>query len=386
MAATISPSLSPIPFNRSHTPANALGYMQQAMQNGHISGNGPFTRKCEEMLGAILGTKALLTTSCTDALEMAALLLEIGPGDEVIVPSFTFVSTVNAFVLRGARAVFCDIRPDTLNMDESALDRLITPRTKAIVPVHYAGVGCEMNAILDIARRRGVAVVEDNAHGLFGKYNGQLLGTFGRFATLSFHETKNISCGEGGALLMNQPDDVRRAEILREKGTDRARFFRGEVDKYSWVDVGSSFLPSDLLAALLRAQLEERENVQHARKRIWDFYAANLAAWADEHHANLPFVPSHCEQPFHMFYLLTRSTEQRDALISFLKSRNILSVFHYLPLHLSAMAQRCAAGEPQCPVTEDVSGRLVRLPFYVGLSESDQMRVVEAIRAFPDVN
>ncbi len=382
MAATTRPSLSPIPFNRAHFPAKAFGYMQQAIENGHISGNGPFTRKCEEMLRALLGTKALLTTSCTDALEMTALLLDIGPGDEVIVPSYTFVSTVNAFVLRGARVAFCDIRPDTLNMDDSALDGLITPRTKAIVPVHYAGVGCEMNTILDIARRHGVAVVEDNAHGIFGKYNGQLLGSFGRFATLSFHETKNISCGEGGALLMNHPDDVRRAEILREKGTDRARFFRGEVDKYSWVDIGSSFLPSDLLAALLCAQLEERETIQRERKRIWDCYAANLAGWAGDRQINLPFVPSHSEQPFHMFYLLMRSTEQRDALISFLKSRNIFSVFHYLPLHLSNMARRCAAREPRCPVTEDVSGRLVRLPFYAGLSENDQMRVVEAIQEF----
>ncbi|MBZ5676519.1 MAG: dTDP-4-amino-4,6-dideoxygalactose transaminase [Acidobacteriia bacterium] len=382
MAAFPSHSPSPIPFNRSHIPAKALEYMQQAMENGHISGNGPFTRKCEEMFSAILGTKALLTTSCTDALEMTGLLLDVGPGDEVIVPSFTFVSTVNAFVLRGAGVVFSDIRPDTLNMDHSALDRLITPRTKAIVPVHYAGVGCEMNAVQDVARRHGVALVEDNAHGLFGKYNGQLLGTFGRFATLSFHETKNISCGEGGALLMTQPDDFRRAEILREKGTDRARFFRGEVDKYSWVDVGSSFLPSDLLAALLYSQLEERETIQRARKRIWDCYASELAGWAGEHKVRLPFVPGHCEQPFHMFYLLMPSVEQRDALISFLKTRQILSVFHYLPLHLSAMAQRCAAAEPHCPVTEDVSGRLVRLPFYTGLSESDQMRVVDAVHEF----
>ncbi len=382
MAAKSSPSLSPIPFNRSHIPAKALEYMQQAMENGHISGNGPFTRRCEELLGAIVGAKALLTTSCTDALEMAALLLDIGPGDEVIVPSFTFVSTVNAFVLRGARIAFCDIRPDTLNLDDSAVDRLITPRTKAIVPVHYAGVGCEMNTLLDIAHRRGVDIVEDNAHGLFGKYDGQLLGTFGRFATLSFHETKNISCGEGGALLMNQPDDVRRAEILREKGTNRARFFRGEVDKYSWVDIGSSFLPSDLLAALLCAQLEERETIQRARKKIWDCYASELANWADEHGVSLPFVPAHCEQPFHMFYLRMPSMEQRDALIAFLKARNIWSVFHYLPLHLSDMARRCAAAEPRCPVTEDVSGRLIRLPFYSGLSESDQMRVVEAIHEF----
>ena len=382
MAAQSSPSLSPIPFNRSHIPTKALGYMQQAMEDGHISGNGPFTRRCEEMLGAILGNTALLTTSCTDALEMTALLLDIGPGDEVIVPSFTFVSTVNAFVLRGARIAFCDIRPDTLNLDDSSLYRLITPRTKAIIPVHYSGVGCEMDTILDVARTYNVDVVEDNAHGLFGKYKGQLLGTFGRFATLSFHETKNISCGEGGALLMNQPDDVRRAEILREKGTERARFFRGEVDKYSWVDIGSSFLPSDLLAALLYAQLEERETIQRARQRIWDRYSSELAGWAGEHNVRLPFVPAHCEQPFHMFYLRMPSMEQRDALIAFLKTRNILSVFHYLPLHLSDMGRRYAAGEPRCPVTEDVSGRLVRLPFYTGLSENDQMRVVEAILEF----
>jgi dTDP-4-amino-4,6-dideoxygalactose transaminase len=239
-----------------------------------------------------------------------------------------------------------------------------------------------MNTIADVARRHGVAVVEDNAHGLFGKYNSQPLGTFGRFAALSFHETKNISCGKGGALLMNQPDDVRRAEILREKGTERARFFRGEVDKYSWVDIGSSFLPSDMLAALLCAQLEERETIQRARKRIWDCYAAQLAGWAGEHQVGLPFIPAHCEQHFHMFYLLMPSMEQRDALISFLKARNILSVFHYLPLHVSAMGRRCAASEPRCPVTEDVSGRLIRLPFYMGLSEDDQMRVVEAIHEF----
>jgi dTDP-4-amino-4,6-dideoxygalactose transaminase len=374
--------LAPIPFNRSYTPANALEYMRQAMENGHISGNGPFTRKSEAMLAAILGTKALLTTSCTDALEMAALLLDIGPGDEVIVPSFTFVSTVNAFVMRGARPVFCDIRPDTLNLDDSALDGLITARTKAIVPVHYAGVGCEMKTILDVAQRHGVDVVEDNAHGLFGEYDGQLLGTFGRFAALSFHETKNISCGEGGALLLNQPADLRRAEILREKGTERARFFRGEVDKYSWVDVGSSFLPSDLLAALLCAQLEQRKTIQHARRLIWERYAAHLADWAGQHGVTLPFVPAHCEQPFHMFYLLMPSTEQRDKLISFLKARHILSVFHYLPLHLSDMARRCAAVEWPCPVTEDVSGRLVRLPFYTGFSEDDQMRVIAAVQEF----
>jgi dTDP-4-amino-4,6-dideoxygalactose transaminase len=316
---------------------------------------------------------------------MAALLLEIGSGDEVIVPSFTFVSTVNAFVLRGARPVFIDIRPDTLNLDERELDRLITPRTKAIVAVHYAGVGCEMDSILDIAQRRCVAVVEDNAHGLFGKYNGKYLGTFGCLAAQSFHETKNFTCGEGGALLINNPKYIERAEIIREKGTNRSRFFRGEVDKYTWLDLGSSYLPSDILAAFLCAQLEARERIQTTRRRIWEYYYLHLREWAQSHHVRLPIVPRHCEQSYHMFYLLMSSLEEREGLIKHLKARRILSVFHYLPLHLSAMGRRFGGKEGDCPVTEEVSNRLVRLPFYNNLSEADLAFVVNAINEL-DVN
>src|SRR5512137_2561871 len=266
-----------IPFNQPCLSGNEIQYMADAINNKHISGDGTFTQKCHQLIEQQLGAqKALLTTSCTHALEMAALLLAIVPGDEVIVPAFTFVSTVNAFVLRGARPVFIDIRPDTLNLDESQLERLITPRTRAIVVVHYAGVGCEMDAILGIAGRYGIPVVEDNAHGLFGKYRGRFLGTFGCLATQSFHETKNFTCGEGGALLINDPQYVERAEIIREKGTNRSRFFRGEVDKYTWVDHGSSYLPSEILAAFLLAQLEEWPAIQNRRKAIWDRYHAEL--------------------------------------------------------------------------------------------------------------
>jgi dTDP-4-amino-4,6-dideoxygalactose transaminase len=369
-----------VPFNRPCLVGNEPFYMAQAVQLGHISGDGHFSRQCHELLERELGVrKALLTTSCTHALEMAALLLDIGPGDEVIVPSFTFVSTVNAFVLRGARPVFIDVRPDTLNLDETKLERLITPRTKAIVPVHYAGVGCEMDAILEVAQRYGVAVVEDNAHGLFGKYKGRYLGTFGSLATQSFHETKNFTCGEGGALLINDPQYIERAEILREKGTNRSRFFRGQVDKYSWVDVGSSYLPSDILAAFLYAQLEARAEIQAKRRHLWHYYYEHLRDWAEEHHVRLPIVPPHCEQSYHMFYLLMPSLEQRQALIAYLKSCGILSVFHYLPLHLSDMGRRFGGQEGDCPVTEEVSDRLVRLPFFNDLSPQDQEWVVHNV-------
>jgi len=369
-----------VPFNRPCLVGNEPFYMAQAVQLGHISGDGHFSRQCHELLERELGVrKALLTTSCTHALEMAALLLDIQPGDEVIVPSFTFVSTVNAFVLRGARPVFIDVRPDTLNLDETKLERLITPRTKAIVPVHYAGVGCEMDAILEVAQRYGVAVVEDNAHGLFGKYKGRYLGTFGSLATQSFHETKNFTCGEGGALLINDPQYIERAEILREKGTNRSRFFRGQVDKYSWVDVGSSYLPSDILAAFLYAQLEARAEIQAKRRHLWHYYYEHLRDWAEEHHVRLPIVPPHCEQSYHMFYLLMPSLEQRQALIAYLKSCGILSVFHYLPLHLSDMGRRFGGQEGDCPVTEEVSDRLVRLPFFNDLSPQDQEWVVHNV-------
>jgi dTDP-4-amino-4,6-dideoxygalactose transaminase len=370
-----------IPFNRASFEGNEHAYVAEAVANGHISGDGPFTKKCHELLQQELGVhKVLLTTSCTHALEMAALLLEIKPGDEVIVPSFTFVSTVNAFVLRGARPIFVDIHPDTLNMDESQLERLITPRTRAIVPVHYAGVGCEMDSIMNIAHHHDVPVVEDNAHGLFGKYNGRFLGTLGCVATQSFHETKNLTCGEGGALLINDQELAERAEILREKGTNRSRFFRGQVDKYTWVDIGSSYLPSDILAAFLYAQLEVREQIQSKRRRVWEYYYGHLHDWTREHDIRLPVIPAHCEQPYHMFYLLLPTLEVRQALIAHLKSRGILAVFHYLPLHLSDMGRRFGGRPGDCPITEDVSERLLRLPFYNGLTEGDQARVVGTIR------
>lgn len=376
-------SAAGIPFNRAVFSGNEYRYVEEAVRSGHISGDGPFARRCHALLEEQLGVrKALLTTSCTHALEMTALLLDIGPGDEVIVPSFTFVSTVNAFVLRGARPVFCDVRPDTLNLDEGRIEALVRPATRAIVAVHYAGVGCEMDAILGLARRRGLAVVEDNAHGLFGAYRGRSLGAIGELATLSFHETKNFTCGEGGALLINEPRFVERAEILREKGTNRSSFFRGQVDKYSWVDVGSSYLPSDILAAILLAQFERRDEIQARRKRVWSAYAAGLADWARSRGVQLPCVPAHCDQSYHMFYMLMPSLEERQALIRHLKQRDIAAVFHYLPLHLSTMGRRFGGQPGDCPVTEDISDRLIRLPFFDGLGVPEQDRVIEAVRQF----
>jgi dTDP-4-amino-4,6-dideoxygalactose transaminase len=375
--------ITPIPFNRAGLVGNELKYISQALEMGHISGDGRFTKKCHELIEKQLGVaKALLTTSCTHALEMAALLLDLQPGDEVIVPSFTFVSTANAFAMRGARPVFCDIRADTLNIDEQQLESLISTRTRAIVVVHYAGIGCEMDSILEIGTRHGIAIVEDNAHGLFGKFKGQNLGTFGCLATQSFHETKNFTCGEGGALLINNPRFVGRAEIIREKGTNRNRFFRGLVDKYTWVDLGSSYLPSDVLAAFLFAQFEHRDQIQSCRRRIWEYYNQHLAEWAGRNDVRLPFVPEHCEQPWHMFYMLMPSLQTRQALIDHLKKQEILSVFHYLPLHLSEMGRRWGGKEGDCPVTEDVSDRMIRLPFYNELNETDQDRVVSAVREF----
>lgn len=375
--------MSTIPFNQPFAAGKEFEYIRQAIKNVHTCGDGPFTKKCHSFLEQTLGVdKALLTTSCTHALEMAALLLNVQPGDEVIVPSFTFVSTVNAFVIRGAYPVFCDVRPDTLNLDENKLEKLITPRTKVIVPVHYAGVGCEMDAIMEIAKKYGVAVVEDNAHGLFGKYKGKYLGTFACMATQSFHETKNFNCGEGGALLLNDPQYIERAEIIREKGTNRSRFYRGQVDKYTWVDIGSSYLPSDMLAAYLYAQLEVYEQIQAKRQQIWEYYYEHLQDWAEKHNVRFPIVPDDCEQAYHMFYILMPSLEKRQALIAHLKAQNIISAFHYLPLHLSQMGRQFGGKEGDCPVTEDVSDRLLRLPFYNDLTEADQARVVAAICEF----
>jgi dTDP-4-amino-4,6-dideoxygalactose transaminase len=372
-----------IPFNRPYATGKEIDYIRAAIITPKLSGDGSFTARCHQLLEQSLGIqKMLLTTSCTHALEMAALLLNIGPGDEVIVPAFTFPSAANAFMLRGAKPVFVDIRADTLNIDESQIEQRISARTKAIFLVHYAGVGCEMDTIMTIARRHGTGVVEDNAHGLYGKYRGQYLGTLGQLATLSFHETKNFSCGEGGALLINDAQFNQRAEILREKGTDRSRFFRGEIDKYTWVDIGSSYLPSDLLAAFLRAQLEHRDQIQAMRQQMWEIYARELASWAEANGVRLPIVPAECEQSYHMFYVIMPSLESRQALISHLAGFGILAVFHYLPLHLSPMGLRFGGRHGDCPVTEDLADRLLRFPFFTGMTSSEQRQVIDAVRAF----
>jgi dTDP-4-amino-4,6-dideoxygalactose transaminase len=376
----ISSPTGAIPFNRSSLSGRELEYILQTITVGQIAGDQMFSRKCHALLEGELGVrKALLTTSCTHALEMAAILLDIQPGDEVIVPSFTFVSTPNAFVIRGGIPVFCDIRSDTLNLDETKLEALITPRTKAIVPVHYAGVGCAMEAIMDIANRHGIAVIEDNAHGLFGKYKGRWLGTFGQMAAQSFHETKNITCGEGGALLINNPRFEERAEIIREKGTNRARFFRGQVDKYSWVDVGSSYVMSDVLAAFLYGQLEQWKNIQAKRKAIWERYDAELRDWAEANGIRCPIVPEHCEQAYHMYYLLMPSLQARTNFIARLAEKGVTAVFHYLPLNQSEYVRSMASSGwrmTECPITQDVSDRLVRLPFYTSMTPKEQDMVI----------
>ncbi len=372
-----------IPFNKPYFAGNEVRYISETVAAGHISGDGQFTAACQELLTKLIGVhKTLLTTSCTHALDMSAMLLNLQPGDEVIVPSFTFVSTANAFVLRGARPVFADIRPDTLNIDEAQLEDLMTPRTRAVYLVHYAGVGCEMDAIGELAQRRGIPVIEDNAHGLLGTYRGRPLGSFGAMSTLSFHETKNFTCGEGGALQICWPEFADRAEVIREKGTNRSRFFRGQVDKYSWVDVGSSYLPSDLLAAYLYAQLELRDRIQARRAAIWERYYAGIQNWASREGVGLPVVPKHCNQPFHMFYMLLPSLEARCRLIQILRDQGILAVFHYLPLHLSKMGLELGGREGDAPVTEDISDRLLRLPFYNDLDDLSIDEVIEAVSAF----
>lgn len=372
-----------IPYNQPAVTGRELEYMARAVAAGHISGDGPFTKACHQHLEKLSGARrALLTTSCTHALEMCALLLNLGPGDEVICPPFTFVSTVNALVLRGAKPVFVDIRPDTLNLDETLIEAAITPRTRAILVVHYAGVACAMDVIADIARRHHLAIVEDNAHGLFGTFRGERLGSFGTMATLSFHETKNLTAGEAGALLLNDEQLIERAEILREKGTNRARFFRGQVDRYTWVDVGSSYLPSDILAAYLLAQIEGHEAIQARRQAIWRRYATELASWAEARGIGLPTVPDGCQHPAHIFYLMLPSLAMRTALIEYMKAKRILLVFHYQPLHLSDMGQKLGGAAGQCPVTERAADCLVRLPLFYQLTDAEQTRVLETLTAF----
>jgi dTDP-4-amino-4,6-dideoxygalactose transaminase len=371
-----------VPFNRPELAGREMEYMQDAVHRSHVSGDGWYTRRCHELLREILGVQhVLLTTSCTHALELAAMLLDVGPGDEIILPSFTFVSSANAFVLRGARPVFADIRPNTFNLDERDVECKITARTRVIVAVHYSGVACEMNALQQIADRAGAVIVEDAAHALFGSYQGRPLGTFGALATLSFHETKNVTCGEGGALVINEPGLFDRAEILREKGTNRSRFFRGEVDKYSWVDIGSSYLPSDLLAAFLFAQLERREESQRRRREIWETYATELAHWAVARGIQLPMVPDDCEQPYHLFPLLFPSLAEREEFRTRLSDADVHTAFHYLPLHLSKMGRSFGGQSGDCPVAESVSDRLLRLPLFNGLTEDEQRRAIDVILA-----
>jgi len=378
----VSTATSQIPFNRCLPVGRELEYVQNALASGVLAGDGRFTRECHDWFRRHLGVPgALLTTSGTHALEMTALLLDLRNGDEVIVPSFTFVSTINAFVLRGAKPVFADIRSDTLNLDERLLPSLITPRTKAIVVVHYAGVGCEMDSILATANRAGVPVVEDNAHGLLGRYRGRHLGTFGVLAAQSFHETKNVACGEGGALLLNHPALIERAEVLREKGTNRSKFFRGQIDKYNWVDIGSSYLPSELNAAFLLGQLESCDIIQHRRKQTWETYRAELQAWAASNGVSLPFVPEHCEHPYHMFYLLIPTLERRQAFIAHMKACGITTPFHYVPLHSSPMGQRLGGRPGDCPIAERISDQLVRLPLFNTMTDREAEQVVEAVLA-----
>ncbi len=369
-----------IPFNKPFIIGRELEYITQAVALGHLSGDGPFTKKCHAWMEQKFGAKkVLLTHSCTAALEMAAILADIQPGDEVIMPSYTFVSTANAFVLRGAVPVWCDIREDTLNIDETKIEALITPKTKAIVPVHYAGVGCEMDAIMEIAERHNLLVIEDAAQAVNATYKGRYLGTIGHLGAYSFHETKNFISGEGGALVINNGRFVERAEIIREKGTNRSKFFRGQVDKYTWVDVGSSFLPSELVAAFLYAQLEEVDKINEKRLSIWTAYYEGLKTLADTGNLRLPIIPSHCGHNAHMFYILLPTLEQRDALIAALKEQGIMTVFHYIPLHTAPMGRAVHPLIPSLPVTEELAPRLLRLPMFHELTEDCIRRIVEAI-------
>jgi len=370
-----------IPFNRPYSSPHGAGAMADAAARGHLSGDGHYTRLASEALKHRTGAQhALLTTSCTHALEMCALLIDVREGDEVIMPSFTFVSTANAFALRGARPVFVDIRPDTFNLDERLIEAAITPRTRAIVVVHYAGVACEMDEIVAVAQRHSLPVIEDNAHGFGGTYRGTPLGSIGALATLSFHETKNIQCGEGGALLINDESLLESAEIAREKGTNRSRFFRGQVDKYTWVSLGSSYLPSDLLAAYLSTQLDEFDSIQARRMHVWQRYRSELADWAAGRGFGFQVCPEDRKHPAHLFALLAPDLATRQAFITHLAEAGIKAVFHYVPLHSAPMG--LTFGDRHLPVTDDISDRLVRLPLFPTLDDADVDRIVAVVTAF----
>ena len=372
-----------IPFNKPFIVGKELYYVAQAVLNGHIAGDGLFTRKCHALMEEKFGAKkVMLTMSCTAALEMAAILCKIEPYDEVILPSFTFVSTANAFYMRGAKLVFVDIRPDTLNIDETKIEAAITENTKVIVPVHYAGFACEMEKIIKIAILHKLHIIEDAAHGVNAKYKDKFLGTIGDLGAYSFHETKNFICGEGGAIVINNEKFIERAEIIREKGTNRSKFFRGEVDKYTWVDIGSSYLPSDLLAAFLYAQLENMDEINKRRQEIFNYYYETLTPLATNGILRLPVVLPECEGNSHMFYIILKDEDTRNALIYHLKSKGILAVFHYVPLHLSPVSRSMGYKEGQLPITESISSRLLRLPFYYDLKQEEQDKVATCIYDF----
>ena len=372
-----------ISFNQPVYSSKGIEYMEDAIINRKkICGDGYYSNKCKEWFERKLGDKVLLTTSCTHAWERAALLADIGPGDEVIMPSYTFVSTANAFVIRGAKIKFVDIRKDTMNIDENLIEQAITPRTKAIVPVHYAGVGCEMDTIMDIAKGYNLAVIEDAAQGMMATYKGKDLGTFGRFGTFSFHETKNYTMGEGGLILIRDEEDIERAEIIREKGTDRKKFFRGEVDKYSWVDIGSSYLPSEMNAAYLYAQLEDADKINKKRCRIWNTYRRELEELNQNERIELPYIPDECRHNAHMFYIKTRNTEEREELMSYLKENGIAAVFHYVPLHSSQAGMKYGEFVGQDKNTTTESERLLRLPLFYDLTKDEQSKVIETVIKF----
>ncbi|MCI5160873.1 MAG: dTDP-4-amino-4,6-dideoxygalactose transaminase [Candidatus Electrothrix sp. AX5] len=369
-----------IPFNKPFIVGKELYYIAQAVLEGHIAGDGSFTKKCHALLeNKFNASKVLLTHSCTAALEIAALLCDIQPGDEVILPSFTFVSTANAFCLRGAKPIFVDIRSDTLNIDEKLIEQAITERTKVIVPVHYAGVGCEMDSIMEIARRHGLFVVEDAAQAVSSQYKGKYLGTIGDLGTYSFHETKNFISGEGGALVINNEHFIERAEIIREKGTDRSKFFRGEVDKYTWVDLGSSYLPSDIVAAFLFAQLEHIDTINKRRQKIFDYYYKELTPLSERGVLQLPYIPPACQCNNHLFYILLPNERVRNGLMDYLKKKEIYGVFHYLPLHLSKMGYDIGYRSNDLSVTENVSRCLLRLPFYYTITQGEHDTVLTAL-------
>jgi len=372
-----------IPFNKPSIIGKELYYIAQAVLSGKISGDGIFTKRCNKFIEDKYSVKkVLLTTSGSTALDMSAILFNVNPGDEVILPSYTFVSTANSFLMRGARLKFVDIREDTLNLDETKIEFAITPRTKAIAAVHYAGVSCEMDKIMDIAKKRNLLVVEDAAQGIESTYKNKYLGTIGDLGCYSFHETKNVICGEGGAILINNEVFLERAEIIREKGTDRSKFFRGEVDKYTWVDIGSSYLPSEIISAFLYAQLENIEILNGDRKNSWNYYYDGLRDLEEKGFLKRPFIPGHCKHNAHMFYIILNNNKTRDMLMNYLKKKGILAIFHYIPLHLSPMGSIMGYKKGDLPITEKLAGCILRLPLYYGIGKDNMSIVIKAIYDF----